>query len=219
MRALFLVIVAYTTSVTCGSQISPDSFFGKLSPTVVSEMQRIFVIRDGSSIQNPVDPVVLQAVYNELLVLSGNFSSMASVEDVRNATHLGDTELVRLLLLAIMGNFHAQTLRDAEIYNDVQVVYDPNSQHFITKQNMRDTEIVVFQVLLVICVFGIFMVFMVGSMDKHKHEQKVAPSHQPAHDTSSSHIGVSIPANRLSVPSWSTVGSRLSHRGMTVHGV
>jgi len=177
---------------------SASTFFGNTTQQAlyVQHMQQIFVVRDGSAIQNPTDPTVLSAIQRELLVISPKFSSMQSINDIRNPALFSDTDMARMILLAIMGNFHSQTLQDVDLYNDVQVRYDPLLQHFITRQNMRDTEIVVFQSLLVICVIGLFIVFMMDK-DKAKPQQ----------------VGIKIEnvesvKNKINLPEWTRVRFR-----------
>eukprot|EP00960_Hanusia_phi_P005124 148272-Hanusia_phi.AAC.2 len=204
MRVLLTTLIAAQRGLAV-----PDGYYGTLAPMVVAEMQKVFVLRDGSTIQSSTDGVVLQAVYNELLSMSPAFESVASLNGLRNATLFPDQELVRILLLAVMGNFHSQTLKDADIYNDVQVVYDPVSQRFVTRQNMRDTEIVVFQVLLIVCVIGLFLLFIVGHRDEHA---KVHP--EPAREEKQAEVVQSSASmgGRLALPQWAQ-GSRLAHRG------
>ena len=213
MRLSF-ILLAFCLSLDYGiaNQVTPSSFFGTLSPVVVSEVQKIFVVRDGSTVQSSIDPVVLSAVYGELLSLSGNFSSLSTLEDIRNASVFQDGELVRLILLAVMGNFHSQTLHDADFYNDVQVVYDPVGRRFVTRQNMREAELVVFQVLLVISVSGVLMVFLLGH-----HSPGHPPNHPPKADVKAEdkkatnallNAGQNLHANRLAMPAWTLGGGR-----------
>lgn len=211
MRGFFILLVILSFDPSTSSQVTPASFFGALSSVVVSEVQKIFVVRDGSTVQSSVDPVVLSAVYGELLSLSGNFSSLATLEDIRNASLFHDGELVRLVLLAVMGNFHSQTLQDANLYNDVQVVYDPVGRRFVTRQNMRDTELVVFQVLLVISVSGVLMVFLLGNHSSSSSSHP--PSHAPkpdgkADDSKTKNASLNVNANRLAMPAWTLGGGR-----------
>ncbi len=206
MRGFFILLVVLSFDPSTSSQVTPASFFGALSPVVVSEVQKIFVVRDGSTVQSSVDPVVLSAVYGELLSISGNFSSLATLEDIRNASLFHDGELVRLVLLAVMGNFHSQTLQDANFYNDVQVVYDPVGRKFVTRQNMRETELVVFQVLLVISVSGVLMVFLLGN---HSSSSSHPPKPEvKADDSKPKNASLNVNANRLAMPAWTLGGGR-----------
>ena len=206
--SFILLALCLSVDFSIASQVTPSSFFGTLSPVVVSEVQKIFVVRDGSTVQSSVDPVVLSAVYGELLSISGNFSSLGSFEDIRNASVFHDEELVRLVLLAVMGNFHSQTLHDADFYNDVQVVYDPVGRRFVTRQNMREAELVVFQVLLVISVSGVLMVFLLGNHSPgHPPKTEVKVEDKKTTNTSL-HIGQNLHANRLAMPAWTLGGGR-----------
>lgn len=200
--ALAVVIVGSAMMGCCGG-VPPGFFVDEtLERMLVSQMQQVFVVRDGSVISNPVDGVVLDAIYRELLVMSSRFKAMGSLQDMRNSTAFPDSELVRFVLLGIMGNFHAQTLKDADVYNDVQVVYNPVDQRFITKQNMRDTEIVVFQTLLIICVFGLFLVFsMQGSGEA---SGKVVPEDGKE---SAPHL-----SGKIVLPTWASHGRGVHHR-------
>eukprot|EP00960_Hanusia_phi_P001844 52657-Hanusia_phi.AAC.11 len=205
MKLRLLALVALC-ACPCGAV--PQGFDGAMAPLVVAEMQRVFVLLDGSVIQNPTDGVVLQAVYDELLAMSPAFASIPTLEGIRNVTLFPDQELVKVLLLAVMGNFHSQTLSDADIYNDVQVVYDPVKQRFVTRQNMRDTEILVFQVLLIVCVLGLFLVFLVGRKEPHaEHQSEAAKPEKATAGRMSERIG-----ERLALPSWAQ-GARLAYRG------
>jgi hypothetical protein len=214
MRGFFILLVILSFDPSTSSQVTPTSFFGALSSVVVSEVQKIFVVRDGSTVQSSVDPVVLSAVYGELLSLSGNFSSLATLEDIRNASLFHDGELVRLVLLAVMGNFHSQTLQDANFYNDVQVVYDPVGRKFVTRQNMRETELVVFQVLLVISVSGVLMVFLLGNHHPGNHHSGNLPPKPDgkAEDSKPKNVSLNLSqnlhTNRLAMPAWTLGGGR-----------
>eukprot|EP00960_Hanusia_phi_P003655 108556-Hanusia_phi.AAC.1 len=204
MRLLLICSIGLRPVLAAFGQVPPD-FYGPLAPLVVAEMQKVFVLQDGSAIQSATDGVVLQAVYDELLVLSPAFAALPSLADTRNASLFSDQELVRTVLLAVMGNFHSQTLQDADIYNDVQVVYDPVRQRFVTRQNMRDTEIVVFQVLLFLCVFGVFLLFVV------RHDRPAEQAvHPPAPATTSSASARSM-STAFALPHWAQ-GNRLVHR-------
>lgn len=174
------------------------SFFGNETQQAmyVAQMQNIFVVRDGSTISNPTDPTVLGAIRRELSVISPKFGSMQDISGVRDPAVFTDQDMSRLVLLAIMGNFHTQSLQDADLYNDVQVRYDPLGQRFVTKQNMRDTEILVFQALLVICVIGLFVVFV---REKRAPQEKKEAIH------------IEATKSRINLPDWTKSG-KARHR-------
>lgn len=171
MRVLALVLMLLGTSHALVS--SQPSLF-------VTTMTDIFMVRDGSSIANSSDPYVLTAITRELRLLMSNFSSIQTLQDLRDPDMVSDAELVRLLMLAIMGNFHRHTLGSSSVFDDVQIVYDPISSSFVTTQNLRQTEITIFQALLVISVIGLSTMFIMDTSAPTKPTMAAA-LHPPKH--------------------------------------
>jgi hypothetical protein len=126
----------------------------------VARMQDVFMIKDGSTIVDPSDAVIVAALRKEVQSLLPGYSMLHDLGDLRNASLVSDGDLGTLLMLAIMGNFHRKSVTNADVYDDVQIVFDPSSGSFVTLQNLRDTEITVFKALLVISVGGLLLIFM-----------------------------------------------------------
>lgn len=128
------------------------------------------MIKDGSLIVDPKDSIIIAALKKEMQSMLSDYSILNNFTDFRNPAILGDDELITLLMLGIMGNFHRKSVTNADVYDDVQIVFDPATGSFITLQNLRDTEITVFKALLVVSVGGLLLIFM---MEKNN---QVAPS-------------------------------------------
>lgn len=149
--------------------VRADLFTGN-EALFVSKMQEVFMIKDGSSIVDPKDSIIISALRKELQSILADYSTLSNFTDFRNPSIIGDDKLVTLLMLGIMGNFHRKSVTNADVYDDVQIVFDPATGSFITLQNLRDTEITVFKALLVTSVGGLLLIFM---MEK---SGKVAPA-------------------------------------------
>lgn len=157
----------------------------------VSKMQEVFMIKDGSFILDPQDVTVVSALRKELRSIITNYTSLTSLNGFRNSTLVSDQDISLILMLAVMGNFHRKSVTNTDVYDDVQIVFDPLDGKFVILQNLRDTEMTVFKALLVLSVAGLLLIFMIEKKQESKRkedvvdgrmtESKMSASYNPLH--------------------------------------
>ncbi|EKX35186.1 hypothetical protein GUITHDRAFT_118628 [Guillardia theta CCMP2712] len=129
-------------------------------------MQEVFMIKDGSIIVDPKDTTIVSALRKEIRSIITNYTGVSSLDDFRNSSIVNDDDIVLVIMLAVMGNFHRRSVTNADVYDDVQIVFDPLDGKFVILQNLRDTEMTVFKALLVVSVAGLLLIFMMDKDDK-----------------------------------------------------
>lgn len=163
-RTIFLL--SLVSGVICNDLLTSNE------DLFVSKMQEVFMIKDGSIIVDSRDVTVVSALRKELRSMLKNYTEMRSLDDIRNVTLVNNDDMVLILMLAVMGNFHRKSVTNANVYDDVQIVFDPLDGKFEILQNLRDTEMTVFKALLVISVAGLLLIFMTDKNIDKNMDQK-----------------------------------------------
>lgn len=169
----FLLLLSSLGAVFCSDLLtSSESLF-------VGKMQEVFMIKDGSYILDPQDVTVVAALRKELRSIITNYTSLTRLDDLRNSSLVNDQDISLILMLAVMGNFHRRSVTNSDVYDDVQIVFDPLDGKFVILQNQRDTEMTVFKALLVMSVAGLLLIFMVEKKQEPKKREEVLTSKAP----------------------------------------